>query len=101
MRTLLLVLLSTLVSLGQDTKLQQFEILGVGKIQARADHTVLKVTLEGDGNDYNKLAKEVNDKSETIRKALLKVGLKDDQITISNFMIRDNSVYKDFDSQST
>jgi uncharacterized protein YggE len=101
MRTLLLILLTTIVSLGQETKTQQFEILGISKIQARADHTVLKVTLGGEGNDYNKLVKETNDKTETIRKVLIKIGLKDDQIVISDFMTKDNSVYRDFDSEST
>jgi hypothetical protein len=61
MRTILLILLTSVVSLGQEIKDQQFEILGVGKIQVRADHTVLKVSLCSEGNDYNKLAKEIND----------------------------------------
>jgi len=100
MRTFIIYLLTTVVALGQETKTQQFEILGIGKIQATADHIIAKITLGGLGNDYNKIVKETNDQTEAIRKTLLKLGLKEHQIVISDFMTRDNAQFRDYDQDT-
>lgn len=101
MRILFMLLLSSTVALGQEVGSQQFEILGIGKIKARADHVVVKIFLGDEGNDYNKLVKATHDKTEIIRRLLMRIGIKDDEMVITDFMTRDNSLYRDFDSVST
>jgi len=99
MKSFIVLLFATITAFSQTT--QKFEILGVSKISTNADHTVLKITIGEEGDDYHKLVIEVNDKTETIRKLLHQIGLSDEDIIISDFITRDNSAFGDFDNNTS
>ena len=78
---------------GQEPKSGEIEVLGVGKLTANADLATLIISVSAASEDRGSVVKELNDKSEVIRKDLIDYGFKHDQITLTNFEVEDNHQY--------
>ena len=83
-----------LLVLGQDSKTQEIEVIGVGKITTQADFAILSVSVSSDNEDRSLLIKKLNDDSEVLRKDLLDYGFTKEQVTVTDFKINDNNDYR-------
>ncbi|WKZ58816.1 MAG: SIMPL domain-containing protein [Cyclobacteriaceae bacterium] len=97
MKQLLTIILATTIHslvFGQETKTQEIEVLGVGKLTTKADYAKMIISLTADSDDRSEVVRKLNSDSETIRKDLLAYGFKQDQITVTDFNINDNNSYR-------
>jgi uncharacterized protein YggE len=93
---LTIILVTTIPSIlfGQETKNQEIEVLGVGRLTTKADFAKMIISLTADSDDRNEVVKKLNNDSEIIRRDLLAFGFTQDQITVTDFNINDNNSFR-------